>query len=76
MIELKLLNRAHNAGLSDIIISATTAKGWSGLKTDTKGSPVKCHFAYGLHPMFMGDHQQQHLDKLKTASDHRRVPLQ
>ncbi len=58
------IKRALTLGVSQFIISATTAKGWGKLtKVVAEHQPV-CHAAYGLHPMFMPDHQSKHLDEL------------
>lgn len=56
--------RAHSAGISTIIVSATTAERWSLIKI-LCDEQAQCHPAYGLHPMFMGKHKPQHLDDLK-----------
>jgi len=60
-----VIARAENVGVSDIIVSATTADRWSNIKTLCAENP-NCHPAYGLHPMFMGEHKSQHLDDLKN----------
>jgi len=54
---------ANKAGVSDIIISATTAKRWPLIKTIAE-KPC-CHAAYGLHPMFMAEHNSRDIDALK-----------
>lgn len=61
------LSRAQTVGISDIIISATTAKRWLELKGSSLYSQQKpvCHAAYGLHPMFIDEHKNSHLDDLK-----------
>ncbi len=62
------LARARNAGLSNIIVSATTAERWSLIKKlcEKQGDEQpQCHPAYGLHPMFMSKHKNQHIDDLK-----------
>jgi len=63
-----MLNRAKKSGVSDIIISATTAERWPLLKNlkQIDSSKPECHIAYGLHPMFMSEHKLEHLDSLKT----------
>lgn len=59
------LARAEKAGVEKIIVSATTAKRWPLLKTVMPiSSLLKCHYAYGLHPMFMNEHKSEHLDAL------------
>ncbi len=62
------IERANDAGISNIIVSATTAERWSLIKIlcDEQGDEQpQCHPAYGLHPMFMGEHKSQHIDELK-----------
>jgi len=58
------IQRASDIGISNIIISATTAKRWPLIKKLCNEQP-SCHPAYGLHPMFMGEYKQQQLDDLK-----------
>ncbi len=58
------IERATKAGVSDIIVSATTADRWSLVKVLCDKQPP-CHAAYGLHPMFMSEHNSNHLDDLK-----------
>ena len=63
-----VIKRASDAGISNIIVSATTADRWSNIKTlcNKQGAEQpQCHPAYGLHPMFMSEHKNQHLDELK-----------
>lgn len=59
-----VIKRASTAGLADIIISSTVASGWQNIKEITNASAI-CHPAYGLHPMFMGEHKTAHRDDLK-----------
>ncbi len=58
---------ASDIGVSDIIVSATTAERWSYIKNlcEEQNNKTQCHPAYGLHPMFMAEHKSQHLDDLK-----------
>jgi TatD DNase family protein len=58
------IKRASNVGISNIIVSATTAERWSLIKA-LCDKQIQCHPAYGLHPMFMDEHKSQHLDNLK-----------
>ena len=57
--------RAIDIGVSDIIVSSTTAKRWPLVKNVILENASHCHAAYGLHPMFMEDHCLAHLDQLK-----------
>ncbi len=62
------IQRASDVGVSDIIVSATTAKRWAYIKKlcdEQSTAQAQCHPAYGLHPMFMEEHKNQHLDELK-----------
>jgi len=53
---------ANAAGVSDIIIPAVEADSWSELaRLCSEEQAVGLHAAYGLHPMFMGQHFKQHL---------------
>jgi len=58
------IERASDVGISNIIVSATTAERWSLIKK-LCDEQSQCHPAYGLHPMFMGEHKSQHIDDLK-----------
>ena len=62
------IERANTAGISNIIVSATTAERWPLIKKhcDKHGNnQTQCHPAYGLHPMFMSEYKPQHLDGLR-----------
>ncbi|MEE9327660.1 MAG: TatD family hydrolase [Cocleimonas sp.] len=60
----QVITKAKEQGVSDIIVSATTAKRWAVLK-EVADSCACCHPAYGLHPMFMQQHHKGDIDKLK-----------
>lgn len=57
------IQRAMDIGVSDIIVSSTTAERWQLVKRVCDEYPQICHPAYGLHPMFMNEH------KLKKGDD-------
>ena len=62
------LAHARDAGVSNVIVSATTAERWPLIKKlcDKQGDEKpQCHPAYGLHPMFMSKHKNQHINDLK-----------
>jgi len=59
--------RAKDSGVSHIIVSSTTAKRWKLVTDVVETNKSICHAAYGLHPMFMDDLQNDDLDKLKTV---------
>lgn len=64
----KVLVRAKQNGLTDIIISATIANNWNKLESlkviDNELFP-NCHVAYGLHPMFIQDHTFDEIELLE-----------
>jgi len=69
-----VIQRAADIGVSDIIVSATTAERWPLIHNTCNSLGSICHAAYGLHPMFMQSHIlnssgrtiQSDLDKLDT----------
>jgi TatD DNase family protein len=61
----QVIARAIETGVSDIIVSSTTAIRWPLVKKVVLDNPPHCHAAYGLHPMFMQKHDSAHLDQLK-----------
>jgi len=52
----KVIQSAKNNNVSDIVISATTADRWHLIKQICDDNNDICHPAYGLHPMFMQEH--------------------
>lgn len=52
-----VIQRAHDAGVSDIIVSSTTADRWQLVKQVCDDNSQICHPVYGLHPMFMDEHK-------------------
>ncbi len=60
-----IVERANRQGIEQIILPATTAERWRKVKqVAEKYSGV--FPAYGLHPMFMAQHEIQNLDELDT----------
>jgi len=57
--------RAKDADISHIIVSSTTANRWELVTNVVETNKSICHAAYGLHPMFMDEIQNDDLDKLK-----------
>lgn len=51
------IQRAIGIGVSDIIVSSTTAERWELVKKVCDENRHTCHPAYGLHPMFMSQHK-------------------
>lgn len=64
-----VIQRAINVGVSDIIVSSTIAKRWGLVKQVCAENAHICHPAYGLHPMFINQHQMEgndnNLEQLK-----------
>ncbi len=58
------LVRAKQSGVEKIILSATVAKGWKSIETLAENHSIIAP-AYGLHPMFMAEHQAHHLEQLQ-----------
>jgi len=61
-----VIARARSAGVVAQVIPAVTASGWPKLRT-LCGSHAGLHPAYGLHPMFLADHRDEHLLALRHA---------
>lgn len=57
--------RARAQGIEQIILPATTAKRWPGVKLIAEKYP-QIYPAYGLHPMFMLQHSPGHLVELES----------
>lgn len=60
----EVLARAVAAGVRDQIVPAVAASGWPKLRAlcaDATG----LHPAYGLHPMYLAEHQPEHLSALR-----------
>ena len=66
-----VIQRAARAGVEKIIIPGVKASGWQKIKTIC-AQYESCLPAYGLHPYFIEEHQQQHLDELDhwLATEH------
>jgi TatD DNase family protein len=59
-----MVARAKAAGVSAMVVPAITAASWPGLRQACAGDSA-LHPAYGLHPMFLGEHRPEHLDELR-----------
>ena len=57
------LARAQQAGVDRFIVPAISAAGWQHL-ADLAAKHRGFHPAYGLHPMFLAEHSDDHLDAL------------
>ncbi|QBB70370.1 TatD family deoxyribonuclease [Pseudolysobacter antarcticus] len=60
-----VIERARLAGVTQQIVPAITAASWPALREICATTPG-LHPAYGLHPMFLAQHQPQHLQQLET----------
>jgi len=56
--------RAREAGVAAQIVPAVTAASWAKLREVCATAPG-LHPAYGLHPMYLGDHDPAHLVELR-----------
>lgn len=56
--------RAQAAGVRRQVIPAIAAAGWPGLREACHSAPG-LYPAYGLHPVFLGEHAPEHLDALR-----------
>ncbi len=59
----QLIARAAAAGVTTMVVPATTANRWEKVKQVCAGSD-RIHAAYGLHPWFVEQHQLAHLREL------------
>lgn len=59
-----VLARAHAAGVRQQVVPAITAASWPKLQQVCASGPG-LHPAYGLHPMFLGEHRPEHLPLLQ-----------
>ncbi len=60
----EVIARAQRAGITRQIVPAIDAAGWPGLRDVCASSPG-LYPAYGLHPMFLAQHQPGHLVELR-----------
>ena len=61
-----LLEKCASKGINNILIPAVTKESWRILRMHVALNKP-CHAALGLHPMFMDQHEEQHLDDLDMA---------
>lgn len=59
-----VIARARAAGVSRQIVPAVSAAGWETLRGLCAATPG-LHPAYGMHPMFLGEHRPDHLIALR-----------
>ena len=67
-----LIARARSSGVSQIVIPATTAQRWNKIQQMTQ-QYSGVYAAYGLHPMFIRQHQEKHLNQLDGWLDQEEV---
>jgi len=68
-----VLARARAAGVMAQIVPAVTAAGWP--KLHAVCTPASGLFpAYGLHPLFVGEHRPEHLEQLRQWIERERPP--
>lgn len=63
-----VIGRAREAGVQHFVIAATTRARWPKLR-DTANAIDGAYAAYGLHPWFMGEHQDDDLAALDAWLD-------
>lgn len=70
-----VLQRAREQGINEIVVPATTAARWPRLAALCDNSP-RLHASFGLHPMFLAEHAESHLDDLpQWLEDHHAVAI-
>ncbi len=60
------LDKAVETGIGGILIPGVKKCGWLRIRQMTASSEI-CHTALGLHPMFVHEHQANHLHDLEMA---------
>jgi TatD DNase family protein len=59
-----VLARARDAGVVRLVVPAVSAAGWPKLR-DICAGDADLFPAYGLHPMYLAEHQPAHLEQLR-----------
>ncbi len=60
-----VITRAHAAGVRHQVVPAVDAAGWPKLR-DICATDAGLHAAYGLHPMYLASHRDEHLRALEA----------
>ena len=60
-----VIARARAAGVTAQVVPAITAASWPKLREICAGNEG-LHAAYGMHPMFLAEHRDEHVDALRT----------
>ena len=58
-----VIERAGDAGIEHMIVPAVDIASWPGIKK-LCAREIGIHPAYGLHPVYLGQHAPEHLDRL------------
>lgn len=67
----QVLTEMQALGVSDLIIPAVTQASWGGIKALCR-QHSQLHAAYGLHPIYLAEHQDEHLKQLELfVREHR-----
>ncbi|MFZ1387406.1 MAG: TatD family hydrolase [Thiolinea sp.] len=67
----QVLTEMQALGVSDLIIPAVTQASWGGIQALCK-QHSQLHAAYGLHPIYLAEHQDEHLKQLELfVREHR-----
>jgi TatD DNase family protein len=70
-----VVDRASDQGVRSMILPATDAASWTGINALCREYPG-IHPAYGLHPVFLQEHEPGHLQMLSSwLSTHRAVAV-
>jgi len=70
-----VINNAKQHGVNNILIPAVAQKTWHQT-IDLCQQSETCHLALGLHPMFIDQHQPQHLNELDDlVSAHKPIAI-
>ncbi|WP_267224166.1 TatD family hydrolase [Dyella silvae] len=70
-----MFERAREAGIRHIVVPAIDRASWARIAS-LCASHAQAHPAYGLHPMYLDQHQPAHLDELVTQlQTHRAIAV-
>lgn len=64
----------QTVGVSDLIIPAITQASWSGIQSLCTSQP-RLHAAYGLHPIYLAEHNHLHLTDLADFIQENRLEV-
>lgn len=70
-----VLQRAHQTGVRNIVVPAIHQASWPVIDALCQAHP-EAHPAYGLHPIYLEQHQPEHLDDLvRWLNEHRAIAV-